>query len=225
MVVGYCIRRAGDAPPAGLEGLDGAPVRLIEEGVLGLWVSDGEGGAADPGRLRAHDAVVRAALRSATPLPLRFGAGFRDEERARETLRDRVEEWAAALERVAGRVEMGVQLIGEIAPPTDAGAAPPARPVRTGRDYLEARRGELRLGEALRREAERALDRVAQCFEDLDLSEVRAIAPAPGVVGSLAHLVHSSDLARYRAAANEAARAAPALRLRLSGPWAPYSFV
>ena len=222
MPLAYCIRRAGDPAPDGIAGPGGDAVRAVEEGGLGIWLSEGEPAGPDPARLRAYDAVVRAALRTATPLPLRYGTAFRDEEAAREALRARREEWLAALERVASRVEMGVQLIGEVGAELDAAPNPV---IRSGRDFLEARKRELGRGEARRVESEAALDRVAAHFAALGLPTARVVAPAPGVVGSLAHLVHRSDLDRYRSAANAALIASSPLRLRLSGPWAPYSFV
>jgi hypothetical protein len=45
------------------------------------------------------------------------------------------------------------------------------------------------------------------------------------VAGTLAHLVQRDQLTRYLRHVDEAGKAVPRARLRLSGPWAPYSFV
>lgn len=227
----YCVRRAGDPRPApGLSGVLGGPVRVVEEAGLGMWVSD----VGDPGttveRLREHDRVVRAALRSATPLPVRFGTGFRDEDAAREALRSGADAFHASLERVAERAEMGVRvgwdldaeraLVESRLPP-----APPPGEVRTGRDFLEARRRDFRAEEGLRLRAEELLDRVERELSEPGVPSVRTLLMRPEAAGSVAHLVHRSRLRTYRERFESARATLGDLHLTLSGPWAPYSFV
>jgi hypothetical protein len=223
----YCIRRAGEpAPEDALAGLDGAAVRLVEVGAaLGAWVSALEARAVPtPERLRAHDDVVRAALRSATPLPVRFGTVLDDDADVWALLEARRADFDAALARVAGCVEMGVTVYLGDAPaaqlPVEETAAAPA----SGREYLERRRAALHAEQARRVEAEVLLERVASCF-DAALPVVRTLLPAPGVTGTVAHLVPRDRLAEYRGAVERASRALPDVRLARSGPWAPYSFV
>src|SRR5690606_19330840 len=127
----FCVRGAGDPPPPeGLTGPGGGAVRLVDEGPLAVWVSDAAG-PADVDAIRAHDAVVRAALRGATPLPARFGTAFSDERELRASLREREGELLESLARVAGKVEMGLRVEWQ-----EEGVAALAGPVRSGRDYL-----------------------------------------------------------------------------------------
>lgn len=225
MLHAYCIRRAGDpGPPPGLTGVGGAPVRLLDAGELGMWVSPAVAGAPTVERLREHDAVVRAALRSATPLPVRYGTAFVDEARARERLGETREEYRAALARVAGRVEMGIRVAWE-APPPPAAGEPVEEGVGPGRAYLERRRRAREGDAALRREADAVLREVEEVFADLDLSTRRRVLPEPGVAGTLAHLVHRGDLGRYRERLDRARNEVFRVSLLPSGPWAPYSFV
>jgi hypothetical protein len=225
----YCVRRAGEpGPEPGLKGVGGAPVELVEAEGLGLWVS--AGGAPPPmvERLREHDRVVRAALRSATPLPIRFGTRFADDAAARETLRERRDEFLAGLERVAGRVEMGLRLCWD--PPAPAQEAPPEEPgagaeVGPGRAYLERRRRERAEDARTRERAAEALARVERFFADLELPAERRVLPEPGVAGTVAHLVHRADMTGYRKRAERAEVESLPMRLLLTGPWAPYSFV
>jgi hypothetical protein len=229
VLVGYCVRRAGDPPPPeGLVGVDGASVRTVEAAGLVVWLSAAGEGAPTLERVRDFDAVVRAALLTATPLPLRFGTRFASEEEARRALRERAEEFDGALGRVACRVEMGVRALWRAAPPrvaeTDAGAvaAPPAAP-RSGREYLELRRAEMVREEAERDRAAALLDRLAAHFPDLPA--VRTPGAAPGVAGSVAHLVRIDELELYRSLFQSARADLVEADLVLTGPWAPYSFV
>lgn len=222
MLAAYCVRRAGEpAPEPGLTGVGGEAVRLLETRTLGLWLSDVAGHGTDPDRLRQHDAVVRAALESTTPLPLRFGTVLQDDDAAVGLLAARCDEFIAGLDRVAGRVEMGIRVLWERATP----AAAERQEVHSGTEFLEARRRELRVAEALRSEAEALLKAIDLCLAPLALPTVRTVLAQDDAAGTLAHLVHRSDLTRYLTDVDEARASLPRARLRLSGPWAPYSFV
>lgn len=218
MVTVFCVRRPGEASPANVLGFDGAPVRLIEEGPLGVWICEG---AAAPGidTVQLHDAVVRSALRTATPLPARFGTVFADERELRESLRERRDELVAGLERVAGRVEMGVRVEWD-----EVAASAALTPVGGGREYLEARRRELEGREALRARADALLDEVEVRIVTEASERVRKLLPERGVAGVVAHLVHRHTVGGYRARFEQARSAFPQVNLRLTGPWAPYSF-
>jgi hypothetical protein len=242
----YCVRRTGEpGPNAGLQGLGGAPVRLLEEGDLGLWVSRSPSLPPTPPRLAQHDRVVQEALRSATPLPIRYGAGcFQTEEAARAALIAGAVSFAASLERVADRVEMGVR-VDWAAPPssssaeseaagwrpdpvsasasrerTEAASAPPA----SGRAFLEARKREIQGRDFLRRAAAAALDEVERKLALCDVPTVRSLLPSAGTAGILAHLVRSADTDPYRSTVAAITPDLLGLRLVVSGPWAPYSF-
>ena len=219
MLTVFCVRRAGEPGPRDLTLPECGEVRLIEEGSLGVWFCDTRL-ATGIDSIRAHDAVVRAALRTATPLPARFGTTFRTEEELRESLREREAELSAALERVAGRVEMGLR-VGWVEP-APAGVA--QEDVRSGRDYLEARRRDLAAHEDLRRRAEARLDEVERKVLEEGVPRVRSVLPEPGVAGVVAHLVRRHEVGAYRTRVAEARSTLPELDLRLSGPWAPYSF-
>lgn len=232
---GYCIRARGEAGPGPeVRGIGGAEVEVVEAGGVSAWVSRLDAPPApEPDRLREHDRVVRAALRAETPLPLRFGAGFPDEEALRAALAERADALAASLERVRGRVEMGVTVRWDAAAARARllAARPELRPAEegpaTGRAYLEARRREHALEDALREGAASLLERVARGLAPAvgDAAEARTVLPRPEVAGTLAHLVRRGDVSRYREAVRRAAGEVPAAEPHASGPWAPYSFV
>jgi hypothetical protein len=241
---GYCVRRAADPLPAGeLSGVAGGAVLRLEEAGLALWYSSFPAPVGPTlEHLRQHDAVIRSALRSATPLPLRFGARFTSEAEAGRSLVARADEFTQTLDRLANRVEMGIRVsrrpgaprsenpMGEgSGPPRDSPAGPGGRPethpVRTGREYLEARRRELNAAAARRAEAGELLDRVEAALADLELPVHREMLPQEGVEGLVAHLVHRGQIGLYRQRVLRLREELPELELVPTGPWAPYSFV
>lgn len=218
MITLLCVRKAGEPPPAGVGLPGGGVVRLIEEGPIGAWVVDGRPGEG-LSAVRAHDAVVRAALRTGTPLPARFGTVFPDEDALLTTLRERLDSLAEALGRVEGAVEMGVRVgWDEREPGRIEGEG------RGGRAFLEARRREFEARERLKERAGALLDAVERELPE-PLASIRRVLPEPGVAGTLAHLVHKEAVRSFRIAIEEARASFPHAALRLSGPWAPYSFV
>lgn len=219
MITLYCIRRRGEPPPRDLCGTDGTPVRLLQEGELGAWVSDGRADA-DLISIQVHDRIVRAALRTATPVPARFGTVFSDEAAVRRSLRARAEVLLQALDQVDGRVEMGVRVLWELPDP------PEAPTVSTGgRAYLETRRRAIAAEEELRRAANQLLDEVDGALSLERFATSRVVLLEAGVAGTLAHLVHRQAFVEYRAAVQRARSAFPSAELHMTGPWAPYSFV
>lgn len=223
MTIGYCVRRAGDPPPEpGTVGVDDAPVRLVEAGGCGMWVSEGDAAAATLDRIAAHDAVARHALRTATPLPLRFGTRFPDEAAVRAALLEHEERWKESLRRVAGRVEVAVHVRRpEPAAPTDT---PTPAAIRSGREYLESRRAAMWRDQEERDLCRRLVEEVERHFAELRLESAAEEAAKNGEC-RVAHLVARADLSAYRLCVERARAAHPELEIALSGPWAPYSFV
>ncbi len=215
----------------------------LEEAGLALWYSElAERPEPTVGHLREHDAVTRSALRTATPLPLRFGTRFTHEAEARRSLAARTGDFITTLDRLANRVEMGIRV--SVREGSDGGVNGADRgrehtggmpetgsegrdhpPVRTGREYLEARRRELDTAAARHAGAEAILDRVDGALADLDLPVHREMLPREGVVGLVAHLVHRGQVGLYRQRVLRLREELPELELVLTGPWAPYSFV
>jgi hypothetical protein len=225
----YCIRASGDAPPPeGLAGVDGEPVTRVVEGGLAAWVSVAPGGGVTPERIRTHDAVLREALRTATPLPARYRGAVAGEAELRESLRARAAEWTDALARLAGRVEMGIAVPLAAEAPADASAAAPVGdpgPPASGREYLARRRAEADARDGVRGAAEARLAKVEQCVGEVPWPAARTVVGARGVAGTLAYLVPRAEVAEFRRRTAALAACTGEPRPLVTGPWAPYSFV
>jgi hypothetical protein len=227
---GYCILPHDGAPdPTGISGVAEAEVRAIRSGPLALWVSEGAADRPTAARLREHDRVVRLALETLTPLPLRFGTVFRDEAEAVAALDERRGEFLSALAEVAGKVEMAVRVTveGELATEIfgESHSDAPTGVATSGRDFLERRR---KARERVSRSREAADLRLAEIERDLAVlgfPSARTVVLHEPLIGSVAHLVHRPQLRFYRE--NVAAQGGDRVDMRfaLSGPWAPYSFV
>lgn len=229
MLYGYCVRFASHAPPTpGTAGIDGRPVRMHSVADLGIWVSEVEG-PVEPSeeRLRQHERVVRDALRTATPLPLRFGTVFGSTAALEDAIEARGDAFRRTLERVEGLVEMVIRVerkhpVGQ----TEAVARGDASTgVSAGRAYLERRRSELESRERSRQDADTLLWEIEKELGRQTVKVTISAAPEGSLVGRLACLVRRGEVPAFREHVGRVIEARrPELRLGVTGPWAPYSF-
>jgi hypothetical protein len=100
----YFIARADAA-------LEELPVEVVRHRDLVAGVRPlGKGARATPGQMLEYNAVLAAASKRTTVLPMRFGTNFRSEEAVVQLLASRREQLTAALERLDGMVEMTVRV-------------------------------------------------------------------------------------------------------------------
>ncbi len=208
-------------------GIDGAPVRAIDLGGLGAWLSDTAATTVvpSPERAREHDRVVRAALERGTPLPARFGQVVADDKELIAALSDRRSALEAALDKVQGAVEMTVRML-VATPRTAAGEKAPAAVEGTvsGRRYLERVAALQREERNVLAKAEIIRDRVSSAVGDLVRAQSFTGAVAGSSLATLSHLVPREHIEAYRGALQSLREEDPALAIMVSGPWAPYSF-
>lgn len=227
----YCVLPA-DAPEPGVAGLDGAPVRALRSSGVMVWLGDVP---ATPrpelDRIREHDRVIRSAMDAGvTPVPIRFGQVLADEDAVRAHLAGR--DYTRELEHVADAVEFAIRVIDPDLPvelpPATAGGPPAAESAAAGPSRgaaymrLLAERmheSEGRRGRAL--DAAHALDRaLAEWVRD------RRIEPAEHPAGAaVAHLVQTTAANAYGTRVKELSDDYRPLRIVVTGPWPPYSFV
>jgi hypothetical protein len=232
--------------PAGLRGVGGAPVDVRAAGGLTAVVSPvsleefgEEALRRNLERLdgleetaRAHHAVVDAVAERVAVVPLGLATVYRTEERALAALRDRREEFERALARIAGRTEWGVKMYADLSAAASPEREEPApADARPGTAYLKRRGAQRRDQEEARQE----ILSLAGAFDD----ELCAIAATrrlhrpqdPQLSGergqmvlNAAYLVDDERAEDFRTLVARLAATRPDLRLRLTGPWAPYSF-
>ena len=177
-----------------------------------------------------HEAVVEAVRRQGPGLPVRFGTVFPDATAVAGALSERYTQLAADLDRLGDKVELGLTALWA-EPPCDAGAAsvpigetePGAR--GAGARYLRARAAEFQRDEAQRTRAATIARILDQVVGPWALERRESLLPTPGVAVRMLYLLDPSAVDAFRRAFDAWRRSAREVRLLLSGPWPPYSFV
>jgi hypothetical protein len=250
----YCVARSTRPPdlrraPPGLPGA-GKPRALAADRSLWLIVADaplaryGEGPLARVVRdldamarcALAHSAVVAHCARRSPVLPLRLLTLFSSDARALAQLSRRRAAIARRLGRVAGQAEWGVQVRlepggGLSARRAEAAARRETAALSPGARFLELRR---RRRESTHAVADEARAAAASLYRALarhaTAARRRPTVSAdgrPALQLDAAFLVPAARAGRFRDAVRAQARrsAERGLRVRLTGPWPPYSFV
>jgi Gas vesicle synthesis protein GvpL/GvpF len=239
----YAIARSFDpARLVGVRGVDGAEVRLVPYREIVAVVSPVPLAEFDEAALRAklerlpwleataraHHAVVDAVAAHSVTLPLRLATVYRGDERVAEVLRQGYRRFRTALDRLAGRVELGVKVYTD--PPAAAPAtAPPAS--SPGRDYLRRRRAQQRARDDAWQCAATAATQVDATLARLAIDrrhrppQPPRLSGAPGEnVLNATYLVDAERAEEFAAKARNLGAEAQGTRIELTGPWAPYSF-
>ncbi|GGZ30019.1 gas vesicle protein [Streptomyces inusitatus] len=220
----YAVTRPFRAPlPVALTGVAGAPAHTVAEGGLVAVVSSvPEADFAevplrrrldDPVRLaeltRAHDNVVAALVSVTSPLPLRLATVRPDDDAVRELLAYGRARFVPTLERLEGRLEWGVTVY-----PEGFGR-------RTGEPVGAVPR---LLHERLARHAE-AVRTGPGTPRPGETGEPGESGESGPVLLDAAYLVRRAACAAFVEEFNRLIPRAPGVRVVLSGPRAPYSFV
>jgi len=247
----YAVVPAGGpaAGDVGVTGVAGEPVRLVTEGGLAAVVgsvplSDFAAGPLKEhledlrwleGAARAHHGVIETLSRSATAdvLPLRFATVYHDDDAVRGALRERAADFAAALDRTAGRAEWGVKgYVDPDAGPEPAPAGPGGDARRPGTAYLLRRRAERYREEETYRLAQDWAAGIRDALADVAAGGAPHPPQDPRLAGyrgwmilNDSFLVDRGRAEDFTSAVGDCGRRFPAVRLELSGPWPPYSFV
>ncbi len=198
---------------------------------------------------REHHYVIDAAARLFPLLPVRLATVYSGDAALRSALAEHNAQLVDSLHRVGGRVEWGVKAYA--APEAAAGSQPGAKPdnpapdladAETGKDlapgsgaglaYLKRRRTQLN---AARESKTNALNIAQAIHADLTAkaNDTRLHPPqSPQLSGirqpmllNAAYLLDAADGVSFTAAVAGQATAHPELRIELTGPWPPYSFV
>ncbi|MEV0152706.1 GvpL/GvpF family gas vesicle protein [Micromonospora sp. NPDC050686] len=240
------VREVDPAALAGLVGMDGRDVRAVRSAGLVAVVSDAplaEYGE-EPlrrkledltwleGAARAHHGVVEALSRTGAVVPARLATVHRDTDRVAAVLADRQAELAVALDRLTGRTEWGVKgyvVPGATAPEEEQSATGGGG---AGAAYLRRRRAQLTAREQGQRVAAETAATVHDALAQYAVAarrhaaQDRRLSGAPtAMVLNGAYLVDVSTLDGFTELVRMLAGRHPQVRLELTGPWPPYSFV
>jgi hypothetical protein len=224
-------------------------VRLLAEGDLAAIVSRVPLGDYEDARLRAnlgdqawlqsaawrHEAVLEALSERFTVVPMRLCTVFRDEAGVREMLVREHDLLADALERLRGRSEWAVKVIG---PPRSAGrGAGPAEhrePPGSGSDYLRRRLSEMNRRRDRTAELLEACARIHDVLSGL-AADATTLPPqrreVSGYEGEMlqngAYLVENERRQDFLAAFDELAEehAVLGIAVAVTGPWPAYNFI
>ena len=222
-IYAYCLVEDLDTLDVQVRGIEGAAVRLLKIDDFGVLVSDGDAFPLTRESAIAHDTVVRSLFDQTTLLPFRFGSVVSEQQ-----LRHYVATYKPALKKslahVRGCVQMDLRIIWQRSK-ADADQAPENKQ-GPGTAFLEKKRREL-AGD------ERQIAQKAELSDLLrkDLGEViqdQEIELRPSetaVLATVFHLVERAKTDKYQEIVQEIRNNRPDLRIRLSGPWPPYSFV
>jgi hypothetical protein len=230
---------------AGLRGVAGEPVRAVAAGAVAAAV--GAVGLGEFGedalrrnledldwvasKARAHDAVITAISKSGPVIPVRMATVYLDDTHVARLLKDRHDDFVAALRRVAGRVELGVKAYADLkslVEQADSAAQEGAK--GSGTAYLLRRRRQLA-------SQEQAYHVAAEEAEAIHASLIRQAVDGkrkPATDRSLSgrdgwmvlngtYLVDEGVVALFRETVAALDLSTARITLELTGPWPPYS--
>lgn len=234
----YAVIEAGEDTEFGEIGIDGKRVYLVSDSHTGAVVSEFDNGKIRPERrhIAAHQAVLKRLMEACTPLPISFGVIADGTKDVRKILSLNREAFAEQLDRVQGKVEMGLRVSWDVPNIFEYFVTTHAE-LRMARDrFFGAQRAptqedKIELGRmfdrCLQEDREEHTERVeaiisAACFE------IKRNPPRnESEVMNLACLVGREAMDKeFEAAIFEAARGFDnSFSFDFNGPWAPHHFV
>ncbi|HEX6351415.1 GvpL/GvpF family gas vesicle protein [Actinophytocola sp.] len=178
---------------------------------------------------RAHNAVVDTLARVGPTVPLRLATIYLDDVRVQLAVDEHEPQFQRTLSHVAGRTEWGVKAVLDPAllggeSTTDTAGSPGMAYLRRQREALSARDRALRFG------AEQA-EHIHSRLSALAVDAQRHRPQDPQLAGeklpmilNATYLVENDATQEFGQAVARYGHAHPAIQLKLTGPWPPYSF-
>lgn len=233
----YAIARTRGQADFSEAGIDGAPVRWLSTGQVAALVSRTTRSRLRPERrnLSTHNAVLKWAMQDSSVLPVAFGVVATDEAALLRALRDNQAELSAQLDRIEGKIEMGLRVVWDV--PNLFEYFVKLRPeLRAARDALvgekqsAGRDDMIELGrmfaELLTEERDRHYERVAEVLTRHGVEIKRNPTRNERDVLTLACLIPRTAQAEFEQAVTEAAAGFDSsFTFDFNGPWAPHNFV
>ncbi|PTL36248.1 hypothetical protein CLG94_06225 [Candidatus Methylomirabilis limnetica] len=208
-------------------GLGRRPVFLVPQGDLAAVVSRSPLTLwpVDEDHLTLHETVLEEVMISRPVLPARFNTLFRTEDAAIALLNERARPFRSALERVTGKVELGLRVLWE--PPGDSATAVDQKTSDEGpgTEYLHRRLTEERHRARFRAAGERLIQELQASFPSLAGESRLQRFPTERLLLTGAYLVERDRVDAFREGVAKIREEFPRLSFLLTGPWPPYHFV
>lgn len=170
-----------------------------------------------------HEAIVEAVRRKGPALPVRFGTVFRDATAVVRALAQRYEPLAADLDRLGDKVELTItalwasdQCNSEIPTRNDQSA---------GFRYMQTRLAEVRRADQLKPRAQAIAEELDRVFGALALEQRSSLLPTRRTAVRTTYLLAPTQVCAFRAAFETVRETRKEVRVVLTGPWPPYTFV
>jgi len=233
----YAIGGEDDQNPLPVQGVFDEPVIRLEEGALGVFVSECADTSVRPER--RHIAATQRVLTSLSArfdiLPMAFGTVAQSREDLRSFVSDHRDLLTTQLNRISGAVEMSLRLHLDVADPiayvvqrspilqqarerTFGGRRPPSHDskLRLGRMFDEALR---QYRDVQTSQLITQLGGVCTELQSLPVRQEREIV-------NVAALVPRTGIAQFEAAVHAlATQIVDEIAINIGGPWAPHNFV
>lgn len=233
----YAIVYAAEAPAPACPGMDSKEISMIVEGRLAAVAGGTPGPTIRPERryLACHQEVLKQLLAGTTPLPIAFGTMAEHSGAVRKILQHHQQDFLEQLERVAGKVEMGLRVAWDVPnifaflvdQDTELGAARD-RLSANGREPTQAEKIDLgrMFSELLEDERRRHTERVEQILQPACFEMKARPCHAEREVMNLACLVDRRAQERFGELVFQAAQQFDNnFAFDYNGPWAPHNFV
>jgi hypothetical protein len=187
-----------------------------------------------PENLLRHEAVVEALYAEHATLPVRFGTVMPDSDAVCQALRDRYDDLLADLRRLGNTVEFSITALwptGRQASQVQRDENEADRESRmtagesSGTAYLRARMIEQRHADMLRNQAEEIAGDITATTRPHTVDHRGNLSPSERIALRDVYLVPRDHRDAFVAAFDEVRARHREVRLLLSGPWPPYSFV
>ena len=210
-MLAYCVAEQQTQFSSLGTGVEGAPVRWIDVGRLRCFVSDFAAQmpyAPVPEMVRAFNQVLQRIFAQAVIIPFRFPTIVESEDTLRQFVESRAAEYSGALERLRNKVQMDVRIIFKARESVNSSSS------KSGREYLEGRRGRYQQAQSVMDEFRRVSNSLAEEWIQRD---------TPSGIRSFA-LVDRSSLAVFLERIGRVVTPAD-VSARITGPWPPSEFV
>lgn len=231
------IDAVGDKIYDDLVGLDGAVVHTISHGPLAAVVSDMPERRIRPERknLAAHNSVVKRLMDEVLGvLPVKFGTLADSSKSVRELLRGNNDTLVMELEKVRGKVEMGLHVKLDVPNIFEymVNSQPELSALRDrvyGKQHGPSQMDQIELGSMFDRLLNKERERYTAAVVEVlgrSCADIKQNPPRDGEVMNLACLVDRNNQMEFESSVCEAANLFDNnFSFDFNGPWAPHNFV